>query len=116
MQPKREDGEVLERIKREIGIQRFAAQYLQQPVPDGGNAIKREWLQFYDTCPVQQPGDRIGQSWDVAAGIGDASSHDVLLYSAKAAKHKYIYPYLRYGFVVVGLQALERRLSARQCT
>lgn len=93
MQPKREDAEVLERIKREIGSQRFAAQYLQQPVPDGGNAIKREWLQFYDTCPVQRPSDRIGQSWDVAAGIGDANSHDVVLYSAKAAKHKSIYPY-----------------------
>lgn len=77
LQPKREDAEVLERIKRETGSQRFAAQYLQQPVPDGGNAIKREWLQFYDTCPVQQPGDRIGQSWDVAAGIGDANDYSV---------------------------------------
>lgn len=37
------------------------------------------------------------------------SSHDVVLYSAKAAKHKSIYPYLRYGFVVVGLEALGRR-------
>lgn len=37
------------------------------------------------------------------------SSHDVLLYSAKAAKHKAVYPYLRYGFVVVGLEALGRR-------
>ena len=27
----------------------------------------------------------------------------------KAAKHKSIYPYLRYGFVVVGLKALGRR-------
>lgn len=44
LQPKREDVQVLEAIKREIGSQRFAAQYLQQPVPDGGNAIKREWL------------------------------------------------------------------------
>ncbi|MBH5401183.1 hypothetical protein HZZ13_25860 [Bradyrhizobium sp. CNPSo 4010] len=37
------------------------------------------------------------------------SSHDVVLYSAKAAKHKAIYPYLRYGFVVIGLEALGRR-------
>lgn len=29
--------------------------------------------------------------------------------SAKAAKHKAICPYLRYGFVVVGLEALGRR-------
>jgi hypothetical protein len=28
------------------------------------------------------------------------STHDILTYSAKAAKHKQIYPYLRYGVVV----------------
>jgi predicted phage terminase large subunit-like protein len=77
LQPKREDAEVLERVKREIGSQRFAAQYLQEPVPDGGNAIKREWLQFYEICPVQQPGDRIVQSWDVAAAIGENNDYSV---------------------------------------
>lgn len=37
------------------------------------------------------------------------SSHDVLVYSAKASKHKSIYPYLRYGLVVVGSEGLGRR-------
>jgi hypothetical protein len=37
------------------------------------------------------------------------SSHDVVLYSAKAAKHKSIYPYIRFGFVVFGSEALGRR-------
>lgn len=32
--------------------------------------------------------------------IDDFSTHDVLTYSTKAVKHKEIYPYLRYGFVV----------------
>ncbi len=31
---------------------------------------------------------------------GDFSTHDVLTYSAKALKHKEVYPYLRYGFVI----------------
>jgi len=30
------------------------------------------------------------------------STHDVLTYSSKAIRHKEIYPYLRYGFVVLG--------------
>ncbi|MGY8682392.1 phage terminase large subunit [Bradyrhizobium sp. UFLA05-153] len=77
LQPKREDAHVLEAVQRETGSQRFAAQYLQQPVPDGGNAIKREWLLVYDQCPVQQPGDRIVQSWDVAAAIGDSNDYSV---------------------------------------
>jgi hypothetical protein len=33
---------------------------------------------------------------------GGVSSHDLLLYSTKAAKHKEIYPYVRYGLVVFG--------------
>ncbi len=31
---------------------------------------------------------------------GGISTHDVLTYSAKARKHKQVYPYLRYGLVV----------------
>ena len=32
--------------------------------------------------------------------FGGFSTHDVLTYSSKALKHKEIYPYLRYGFMV----------------
>ena len=32
--------------------------------------------------------------------VGGFSTHDVITYSAKAVKHKEIYPYLRYGLVV----------------
>jgi len=37
------------------------------------------------------------------------STHDVITYSAKAAQHKSIYPYLRYGFIIVGSVGLGRR-------
>ena len=40
---------------------------------------------------------------------GAFTSHDVITYSAKAARHKEVYPYLRYGFVVVGMEALSRK-------
>lgn len=40
---------------------------------------------------------------------GSFTTHDVITYSSKATRHKEIYPYLRYGFVVVGLNALGRR-------
>lgn len=32
--------------------------------------------------------------------LGDVSTHDALTYSAKAATHKNVHPYLRYGIVV----------------
>jgi hypothetical protein len=40
---------------------------------------------------------------------GTFSSHDVITYSFKAQRHKQVYPYLRYGFAVVGLEAPGRR-------
>jgi hypothetical protein len=40
------------------------------------------------------------------AGI---TTHDVLTYSAKARKHKQVYPYLRYGIVVSAVAAVPRR-------
>ena len=41
--------------------------------------------------------------------LGSFSTHDVITYSWKAERRKRVYPYLRYGFVVVGLDTLGRR-------
>lgn len=40
---------------------------------------------------------------------GSFSTHDVIVYSMKAQRHKQIYAYLRYGFVVYGAASLGRR-------
>lgn len=36
---------------------------------------------------------------------GSFSTHDVITYSSKAARHKDVYPYLRYGFIIIGSHA-----------
>lgn len=41
--------------------------------------------------------------------FGGFSTHNILTYSAKASKHKEIYPYLRYGLVVGGVKQIHRR-------
>lgn len=41
--------------------------------------------------------------------FGRFTTHDVLTYSAKASRHKEIYPYLRYGLVVGGIKKIHRR-------
>jgi hypothetical protein len=38
--------------------------------------------------------------------FGGFSTHDIIMYSSKATRHKEIYPDLRYGFVVGGSDAL----------
>lgn len=40
---------------------------------------------------------------------GGFSTHDVLTYSAKALKHKEIYPYLRYGLAVGGEEVITNK-------
>jgi hypothetical protein len=40
---------------------------------------------------------------------GAFSTHDVITYSSKATRHKQIYPYLRYGFVLGGSKSLSKK-------
>ena len=40
---------------------------------------------------------------------GGFSTHDILTYSTKAIKHKEVYPYLRYGFIVGGQNTIDRK-------
>ena len=44
LHPQRENRETLERIRAEIGSLLFSAQYMQQPIPIGGNLIRRSWF------------------------------------------------------------------------
>jgi len=63
LHPEREPKRVLDELQRTMGSSNFSAQYLQRPVPDAGNLVKREWLRPYVSAP--QP-NRIVQSWDTA--------------------------------------------------
>jgi hypothetical protein len=51
LHPDREPLEILDELRRDIGTMNFSAQYQQEPVPAGGNVIKREWLRYYDVPP-----------------------------------------------------------------
>jgi len=40
------------------------------------------------------------------------STHDIITYSSKATRHKQVYPYLRYGFVLGGSKSLSKKFLA----
>jgi hypothetical protein len=42
--------------------------------------------------------------------LGTVNTHEPLAYSAKAATHKHVHPYLRYGILIGGCPRLPRRL------
>jgi hypothetical protein len=41
--------------------------------------------------------------------FGGFTIHDILTYSTKALRHKDLYPFLRYGFVVGGIKKIQNR-------
>ncbi len=75
--PAREPQAALERVKRELGLLDFAAQYQQAPVPPEGNLIRREWLRFYAQAPERRSGDTVLISWDTAMKTSASADYSV---------------------------------------
>jgi predicted phage terminase large subunit-like protein len=106
LHPEHEPAHVLAELKRQMGPVAFAAQYQQNPIPPGGNIIKRKWLMTYETIG-RQAGDSIVMSWDIAlseAGSGDYSACVVLLIRNEVA---YILEVVRGQFA---FEALKRKV------
>ena len=66
IQPERQDEVILMAQQRLLGSMGFAAQYQQNPMPADGNAIRREWLRYYETVPAL---DLAMVSWDTASTL-----------------------------------------------
>lgn len=73
--PEREPREVLDEMRAAIGSMNFSAQYMQNPLPPGGNVIKRDWLKYFEEEPAEF--DRLVASWDTASTLGENSSYSV---------------------------------------
>jgi len=72
---KHEPLEVLQGLKRQAGTTQFNAIYLQEPLPELGNMLRREWLRYCELVPTQQPEDQIIQSWDTAMKATPTSNY-----------------------------------------
>jgi predicted phage terminase large subunit-like protein len=75
--PEFESKEWWERKRHEYGSADFSAQFQQAPVPEEGNLVRKEWLQWYDTLPARALGTEIVQSWDVASTTVNSSDWSV---------------------------------------
>ena len=73
--PEREDRALLAQVRRTLGSMNFAAQYQQDPVPPDGNAVKRDWIRYYESAPVDS--DLVVVSWDTASTLGEDSDYSV---------------------------------------
>lgn len=73
----REGLEELNRAKIQMGSSPFAAQYLQNPVPDDGEIFKWPQVKFYEGMPSRTVGTRVVQSWDMASKSGELNDYSV---------------------------------------
>jgi predicted phage terminase large subunit-like protein len=88
LQQDRESLKVLEDQKK-YKAEVFAAQYMQGPVPESGNTLKREWIKWYEDAPVRQSGDRIVLSCDLAMKATGTSNYSVCLAFLVRNKNEY---------------------------
>lgn len=93
--PDREPREVLEVIKVEIGSMNWAAQYMEDPVPPGGNIIKRKWLRYYDEEDEPEAFEALIASWDLAETINEQSSYSVGTYWGSINRTYYLLDLVR---------------------
>lgn len=110
LHPAREPMTVLEEVRRAQGAMHFQAQYQQQPVPAGGNVIKREWLRYYDEPPAYF--DRAVISWDTASTLGETSDYSVGTVWGAVGLDFYLLDVLRGRFEAPTLRRQIVRLSA----
>ncbi len=77
LQPERENDETIAQKKRTLGTAGYAAQYQQEPVPDGGNRIKLDWFGRYQRVPERTGFKKVVQSWDTGNKPKDTSAPSV---------------------------------------
>ncbi len=105
LHPERESLVTLERLRTEMGLDVFSAQYQQAPVPAGGAMIRRDWLRYYNQLPERTSSTKLIQSWDTAAKAGAQNDWSVCTtwliaerttyYLIDVTRGRYEYPRLR---------------------
>jgi predicted phage terminase large subunit-like protein len=55
----------------------FSAQYQQSPIPEVGNLVQRNWINFYGRAPQRSTSDLVVQSWDTATKGGPQNDFSV---------------------------------------
>lgn len=77
LHPEREPRSVLDDLRAAMGSAAFSAQYLQQPIPAGGNLIQWEWFGHYTQLPDRKYPVQLVQSWDTASKATELNDYSV---------------------------------------
>ncbi|WP_439605267.1 phage terminase large subunit, partial [Shinella sp.] len=101
----RDSQSVLEELRQNLGGAAFSAQYLQRPVPVGGNMVDVSWFGRYDVPPQKiDYRCKIVQSWDTASKADELNDYSVgitalvqrdAFYILKVVRARLLYPDLK---------------------
>jgi len=103
LHPEREPLSVLEGYRQTLGPEFYSAQFLQAPVPPGGNIVKIDKFQRFD-LNVPPPFEQIILSWDTASKATELSGYSVCtvwgtwkkkIYLIDVIRARMLYPELR---------------------
>src|SRR5262249_51158427 len=89
LHPEHSSRACLDGMRRQVGGIIFNAQYLQATLPETGNMLKRDWLQYCADFPAVHGADEIVQSWDTASKATSSSDYSVCLTFQVHNKNKY---------------------------
>jgi predicted phage terminase large subunit-like protein len=108
LQPALFSADSLEVQRRGMNDYNFVAQYQQDPQPQSGITVKREWLRFYGSDEKPDRFDQILQSWDTANKDTELANFSVCttwgikdrsLYLLDVFRHKMDFPDLKRSIV-----------------
>lgn len=86
----RESLAALAVMRQTMGQYDFASQYQQNPAPQDGSMIKKEWLRYYVCEERPAEFDRIVQSWDTANKAGELNDYSVCTTWGEKDNHFYL--------------------------
>lgn len=87
LHPEREPQSVLDEMQRQMSAAGYTAQYQEDPVPDGGEMLKPDWIKRYDRKP-NRAGMRIVISVDTAIkGMPEANYSVATVWGEREGYH-----------------------------
>lgn len=102
LQPSRMGLSELETRKRISGQTNFLAQYQQQPIPEDGIVVRRQWLRYYEEAPEEF--DYKLASWDTASSLAEDADWTVGTVWGLAGSDIYLLDVIRNKFEVPDLR------------
>jgi predicted phage terminase large subunit-like protein len=95
LNPVRHSKEILKKYKSDLGSFAYAGQYLQNPYPEEGGHVKKEWFMYMDESEIPE-----GIAWDlwIDGAYTEKSTNDPS------------------GFMVCGFDFINNRIIVKYCT